>query len=247
MGRIVTPQMLTDQLAATCGDNLRTVMLYGSAAAGDHAGKHSDYNVLVVLDRLGVDELNALAPIVRPWIKAGNPPPLLLMASTLAKFAEVFPLEFADIKEHHQVLSGDDVVASLAISSAKFQVELEYELREKLILLRQQYLLTQGHPKRVTELMTRSLSSMLVLCRGALRLFQSTVPAKKMDALAALTKHVPIDTHVFETIAQFKRRERVTGVAIDTLFADYLRAMEAVTDAVDRWLSTHREQKERIP
>lgn len=246
MGTIMTPQMLTEQLKATCGEHLRAVILHGSAVAGDHAGIHSDYNVLVIVDRLGLSELNALASLLRPWIKAGNPPPLLLTAEGLARSADVFPLELADIREHHHVLYGDDVIASVTIPSAKFQIELEYELREKLILLRQQYLLTQRNPKRVTELMTRSLSSMLVLCRGALRLFQPAVPAKKMEAVAALAKYAPLDTAVFETIARLKRRERVTGVAIETLFADYLRAMETVTDAVDRWLCTHREQKERI-
>ena len=36
------------------GDGLRSAVLYGSAAAGEHIPSRSDYNVLVIADRLDV-------------------------------------------------------------------------------------------------------------------------------------------------------------------------------------------------
>ena len=56
-------------------------MLYGSAVAGDFVAGTSNYNVLVVLDRLGLAELNALAKPVLRWAKAGHRPPLLFTPS----------------------------------------------------------------------------------------------------------------------------------------------------------------------
>ena len=38
---------LVDQLKKVYGAQLRAVVLYGSAAAGEHIPKRSDYNVLV--------------------------------------------------------------------------------------------------------------------------------------------------------------------------------------------------------
>ena len=229
----MTPQQLTEQLHAACGPNLRSVMLYGSAVTGDHLGKRSDYNVLVVLDRLGPDELQALSSLARRWVKAGHPAPLLWTRVGLAKSAAVFPMEIADIQAGHEVLFGDDVVRDLPVHTANLRLELEHELKGKLLQLRQRYLLTHGTPRRVTELMIRSLSTFLVLCRGALRLYQQEVPANKMAALSALAQHVPVDTKVFETIHQLKAGRKVSGVVPEALFAQYLRAMETISEAVD--------------
>ncbi len=233
MTRRMTPQQLTDELQTACGTNLRSVILYGSAAAGDHLGAGSDYNVLVALDRLGLDELKALSPPVRRWVQAGHPAPLVWTPESLAASAESFPLEIADIKDAHVMLFGADVVRDLPVHAAHLRLELEHELRGKLLALRQQYLLVQGRPRAVTALMTRSLSTFLVLFRGALRLYQQGVPAKKMAALEALTQHLRIPTEVFEAVHELKAGRRPAGDAPEALFAKYLQAIEAIVDAVD--------------
>lgn len=229
----MTPDALTERLKAVGGAHLRSVILYGSAVAGDHLGKRSDHNVLVVLDRLALEELRALAPVVRPWVRAGNLVPLLFTPEGLVTAAAVFPLEIADIKDNHRVLFGEDVVGPLAVHAANLRLELEHELNGKLMKLRAQYLLVQGQPRQVTELMVRSLSTFLVLCRGALRLYQPQVPARKMEALAVLARHVPVPTYVFETIGQLKAGKKVPRVVPDALFAEYLRAVESIVEAVD--------------
>lgn len=232
----MTPQQLTEQLRAVCGTNLTSVILHGSAVTGDHAGKYSDYNVLVILQRLGLEELRALSPLARRWVKQGHPAPLLWTPAGLAQSADVFPLEIADLKAGHEVLFGEDVVRDLPIHAANLRVELAHELKGKWLALRQKYLLTQGAPRQVTELMVRSLSTFLVLCRGALRLYQENVPVNKMEALAALATHVPIQTGVFETIHQWKTGRKTSGATPDALFAQYLEAIEALVHGVDRYL-----------
>ena len=48
---------LVRQLQLAYGDGLRSVVLFGSAVAGEHHPKKSDYNVLVVVDSLPLDRL----------------------------------------------------------------------------------------------------------------------------------------------------------------------------------------------
>ena len=55
-----------------------------------------------------------------------------------------FTIELLDMQQHHRVLFGEDMVQGLQISMHVHRVQVEYELREKLILLRQQILLTSG-------------------------------------------------------------------------------------------------------
>ncbi len=62
-------EKLNESLKRILGDKLISVILYGSAAAGDHAGKKSDMNVLVVTLELKPQELLNLSQTVIPWVK----------------------------------------------------------------------------------------------------------------------------------------------------------------------------------
>ena len=80
----MTLDELVAQLQKAFGDGLAAVVLYGSAAAGEHIPKRSDYNVLVIVRALGLAELEREAAIARAWGEAGNPPPLTLTEARVA-------------------------------------------------------------------------------------------------------------------------------------------------------------------
>ena len=227
-------EQLTEALKTACGDNLTSVILYGSAAAGDHTGKRSDYNVLVVTQDLGRNALAAFSKTAKAWSKAGNPAPLLFTMERLKKSTDVFPVELLDIKECHQILFGADVVSDLDICTDNLRLQIEHELRGNLIQLRQQYLLATGNAKEVCGLMVRSLSSFLVLFRAALRLFEKEVPQKKFQALEKLAGYLSFDVSVFQTVEKLKDgSEKTKAVDAEALFEEYINTIECVTDAVD--------------
>ncbi len=227
-------EKLTQELKAACGENLKSVILYGSAAAGDHSGKRSDYNVLVVTDDLSKDALKTFSKTAKAWARAGNPAPLLFTMERLKKSTDVFPVELLDIKECHQILFGEDVVSDLEISTENLRLQIEHELRGNLIQLRQQYLLAAGNPKEVCGLMVRSLSSFLVLFRASLRLFATDIPQKKFQALEKLNETIPVPCDVFQNVQNLKDGSlKPKNVDADAIFEEYIRAIESVTDAVD--------------
>lgn len=234
----MTPERFTEQLHRACQDNLTSVILFGSSAAGDHLGRQSDYNTLVVVKRLGLPELAALAPVARAWVRRGNPPPLCFTQESLERSADTFPLELLDIRDHHRILAGEDVISRLAVRPDHVRHQLEYELKGKLMQLRSRYLLSAGRPSQLRQLMTRSLSTFLVLFRGALRLHQPTVPAAKLEALRQLAALTQVDVSAIETVARLKAGARVPGVVMERLFADYLAAIELLVVSVDRFLSS---------
>ena len=229
----MTPETFVEQLRKTLPTGVRSVVLYGSADTGDHLGKQSDYNVLIVLERVGMAELKALSAPTKAWVKAGNHPPNLFTVEGLKKSGEAFPIELLDIRDAHRILLGDDVLAQIDVSAGNLRSQLEHELRGKLIQLRAQFLLTDLKPKRVVELMTTTLSKFLILFRAALRLYQKEVPAKKLDALQALGQHISFDREVFVTLHELKEgRQKPRDAQAEALFERYLRAVEAVTDVV---------------
>ena len=58
---------LLEKLTKTFGERLVSVVLYGSAAAGDHHEGYSDLNVLCVLNEVTVRELEQSDPVFRWW------------------------------------------------------------------------------------------------------------------------------------------------------------------------------------
>src|SRR5437867_13452721 len=94
---------LVSQLRAAYGTGLRAVVLYGSAAAGEHIPKRSDFNVLVVVDSPGLERLRAAAAVARAWGEGGNHPPLTMTTSGWGGPADIFPMEYADILERHEI------------------------------------------------------------------------------------------------------------------------------------------------
>jgi len=230
----MTPEKLVEGFQKACPEGLKSILLYGSAAAGDHTGKKSDYNVLVVVDHLGIDRLNALSKTATAWANAGNPAPLLFTEERLAQATDVFPIELLDITECHKVLFGSDAAQGLEISTENLRLQIEHELRGALIRLRQSYLLTQGKEKAVANLMVGSLSTFLVLFRAALRLFNEQVPQKKFQALEKLAEHLSFDVTVFQALEKLKDGSTKTkDVDVPELFNNYLKTVERVIDAVD--------------
>src|SRR5882762_6676312 len=103
----MTLDELVSQLRGAYGGALRSVVLYGSAARGEHTAKRSGYNVLVIVDALDAARLSAASAASRAWTEAGNPAPLTLTTSEWRGSADIFPMEYADILERHKVLHGD--------------------------------------------------------------------------------------------------------------------------------------------
>ena len=230
----MTPENFVEQIRQVIPTGMQSVILYGSAAAGDHLGKQSDYNLLIVMERLGLPELKALAAPTQAWVKRGNHPPMLFTMDSLRESGVTFPIELLDIRDAHKVLFGDDLLAGIAISQINLHRQVEHELHGKLLQLQSQFLLTGAQSKRIVGLLTGTLSKFLILFRATLRLYQPTVPVKKFDALQELSRHIGFDTSIFMTIQELKDgRRKVQTVESDTLFDDYAAAIQTVVNAVN--------------
>src|SRR2546429_9980503 len=72
------------------------------------------------------------------------------------------------MKQRHRVLYGEDVLRNLDVPVHLHRSQLEYELREKLFLLRQHILVAGTREKDLWEVMLNSLSSFTTLFRHVL-------------------------------------------------------------------------------
>jgi hypothetical protein len=229
-----TAEKMTEELKVLLGAKLLSVVLYGSAAAGDHAGEKSDVNLLAVTHPLAPADLLGLSKAVVPWVKQGNPAPLFLTQEHLSDFVDVFPIEILDMQGNHRVLTGEDTLTALKVSHDHLRVELEHELQGKLLQLKSRYILTEGQSDKVWQLMVQSLSTFLVLLKNSLWLFGEKPALKKLDALRQLKNRLDFDLGPFETIDLVKRGAKTRGQDADKVFSAYLGALESLTERLNQ-------------
>lgn len=215
------------------GQNLKSVVLYGSKASGEDTKKHSDYNLLIVLESISFNDLKLLGKIMKKWIKHGNPPPLLFTEERLKKSADVFPIEFFDIKDNHKILYGEDYFEKLEIRNMHLRHECESELKGKLLKLRQGYMVSRGKSD-VQNLLINSISTFLIIFRHIIRLFGITPPLKRLDAMKILSDKTGMNPSVFVAIFNMKQgNKEALKQNPDLLMEDYLKEIEKITDVVD--------------
>src|SRR6185503_9814348 len=133
-------RQLIDDLRATHGENLASVVLYGSAAAGDDVEVRSDYNLLIALKRITPEDLRQAQAAMREWQRLGHALPVYFTVEELRDAADVFPIEFHQMAKARVVLYGHDPFEYAQLSDANLRHQTEYELRSKLIQLRRHYI-----------------------------------------------------------------------------------------------------------
>jgi predicted nucleotidyltransferase len=219
-----------ERMRAAAGTNLVAAILYGSAAAGDHIPDYSDVNLLCVLGETSFAAIEALAPAMEWWGKQKHRLPLLLSADEMRRSADVFSIEFLDMRRHYRLLWGEDILKTLEIPMRWHRAQVEYELREKTILLRQRLLMASGNVEAKWDLLLRSLPAFGTLFRHALIALGDAGAGSKRDAAAALAAKLGIDTSVFGELLDIRERKRERKSAkVDEVFARYLMLVEQVT------------------
>lgn len=226
---------LVERLQKAYGECLVSVVLYGSAAGGDHHPKFSDYNILCVLTALTPREMAQSENIFRWWREQGSPSPLLLTERELVTGTDCFAIEFLDIKERHQLLHGKDVISDLAVDRTFYRAQVEHDLRAKLLRLRQKASGMLSDADLLRRLLADSVSTFLVLFRHALLLHGVEAPHRKREVIEAARRQFGFDAAPFERLLDL-REERVKPREVEPvgLLTSYLEGIGTVIEAVDR-------------
>lgn len=230
-------EVFVSKLREAAGDNLESLVLYGSAATGGYIDDRSDINLLCVLRDTSFAKLERLSGIVQDWSRKKQPAPLITTRKEIECSTDVFSIEYFDMKKAHTVLFGDDPFANIDIPMHLHRAQVEYELREKLILLRQGLLLADGDKKQVWRLLLDSLPSFATLFRHALIASDGQCSPSGRDALAQIGSRLHIDSSVFLQVLDVREhRAEAKQFDVKDLATRYLSAVEQVTAAVDKML-----------
>ena len=227
---------LVKQLELAYGEGLRSVVLFGSAVAGEHNPKKSDYNVLVVVDALPLERLRAVAAVSKAWAEDGDPPPLTFTNSEWRSSADIFPMEYADILERHRILLGIPPFDGIKVSPSDLRLQVEQQTMGKLLQLRQATMGAGGDTRLQIEVLEKSLSTLMVIFRGVSRL-HGQVPSQDYEELTRqLAQRASFAPDPFVRVIQHVRgTSKIPREAAARILEGYLGAMERLVAYLDEF------------
>ena len=230
---------LVQQLAAAYGDDLQCIVLYGSAASGEQLGSNSDQNVLVLVKRVNRSRLQQLSQTTRAWSDAGNPPPLTLTQAEWLRSADIFPMEYADILERHRVLKGAAPFEGIRVRTSDLRLQVEHEAMGVLLKLRAGVMSAGTDTKQQRALLTDSLSALMVVFRGTLRLSGDVPPRDYGEVARAIADRAGFDVAPFlQAIALARGTKTPAPVDTAATLDTYVEGMERLVGYIDAFDAT---------
>lgn len=230
---------MVERLVGAAGDALVSVVLYGARAHGDYQHDRDHFHLLIVLRELDLEHIARVSAPIRWWLKKKKPYPRLLSPAAIRDSADVFPIEFLDIVDHHRVLLGEDPFAELDVGRDHLRIQCERELREKLMRVQEAFVEADGKAKQLRRLMIESYLSFAAIFRGCLHMLGSEVPRHTIDAVRRYCELGEIDVGPFEEIHASCAGEGELNDP-DALFVRYYAALRRAVAAADRFETDHK-------
>lgn len=231
--QLLTVDGFVSQLHIIYGERLAAVLLYGSAATDESIAGVSDVNLLVLVSDVPTESLAMSAQTVRAWMEAGNPPPLVMTVAEWRQSADIFPMEYADILERHQLLHGAVSLDNISVRAGDLRLQLEREAMSQLLRLRRGVMVAGNDSDRQRDLMRFGFSALMAVIRAAARL----APATPVSSRSALIRQVALQggfsPEPFERVAELVAGANITDSDTTLLLSDYVDAIGALVKHLD--------------
>lgn len=219
-----------EQARVLLADNLKSIVLYGSVLSGGYSKRHSDLNILLVLEKADIQSLGQTAKIKRnPQFK--DIAILVLTKQYLENSTDTFPMEFLDIQESYIILWGEDCIKGLHIDLKNLRHQCEWELKTKIIQMQRLYINSAGNATALRSFLTQSLPSFIVVFKNILRL-KGKCENDKEKIVESIAAEFNVNKDILVTLWQ----SRSLGAKIadaQKAFDAFLQELESLSDSVD--------------
>ena len=229
---------LAEEMQIAAGSNLKSLVLYGSAAGGEFHEAHSDLNIVGLFERLDAGALARLHSVAQMWMGKGHPAPLLLTVAELHSAADVFAIEFLDIVARRRTLAGEDFFATLEIPTGLHRLQVERELRVNVLRFRQSALVAGSGNAELGKLTLDSVAAFCVLFRHALLALGEKAPDSRRESCRRLAALLRFDAAPLEAVLDVREGKTPQKSLNADVFAAYLTAVSIAADEFDKRTAT---------
>lgn len=215
------------------GGELISVILYGSAASGEYARRHSNIDLAIVLKNASLGAISKTSRFInkRRFMMIN---PVFFTVDYIKHSTDVFPIEFTDMKENHAVLYGEDIFKDIEISTENLRFQCEQELKSKIINIKRAYLGAAGK-EALKKTLFMAVTSSLYILRNLIRLKGLRPPHRKEEVLSDISREFGVDAAPLNKILSAKAgnislsRGEITG-----LFSHLVETLETISSKVDQ-------------
>ena len=225
---------LVMDLGCIYGDDVLSIFAYGSVTGPDYDPRTSDINVGVVLNAAPLSRLKLSIKASRRAMRRKVTAPLFLTPAYIRMSLDTFPIEFADMKDTRVVLFGQDPLAGIEIEKDDLRRECEYQLKGKLLVIRQAYAERALAPRGLENLIKTSFRALFPVLKGVLRMkADGPLPGDKESVLKALEKECGVDTSSFISVLRDKKSDgRIDGKHAEDFLGEFLAQLEKLCEMV---------------
>ena len=229
----IFPDITTDY-KDVYGDDLVSIVLYGSATGRDYRPGKSDINFMIVLSEEGIERLDRAFEIVKKWRKRNVAIPLFLTENYVETSTDVFPIEYLNFKSNYVPVYGKDILKDLSFDTEFVRLQCEREIKGKLLLLREAYLETSGKGRALKDVISQSIRAFVAIFEALLHVKGLELPKGKLQIIRATVQAFDIDSSVFEKLLDVKDDKIKPGDdEMRGLFQKYLAEVRKLSKQVD--------------
>ncbi|HUT66799.1 MAG TPA: nucleotidyltransferase domain-containing protein [Spirochaetota bacterium] len=227
-------QSFPDLLKSSFGENLLSVMLYGSYVRGGFVKKVSDINVLIIVQEPDPAQLEAFGRSARRIMRRNRITPLILTRQEFNNSADVFPMEYFDIRDRNRVIHGVDETESLSLTIKNLRHQIEDRLRGEIASLRQLLIVARGRKRVLRQYLKLWAGSLNTVFRGLLRLKRTEpIPADHGDILAKIKQTFDIDTSPFNKLNRMRGGQKLEPVPLSHALLQGLGELIRIVDKMN--------------
>lgn len=229
----IFPEIIADY-KGLFGNELISIILYGSATGRDYRHGQSDINFMIVLSEEAIECLDRAFEIVSKWQKRKVAIPLFLTELYVESSIDVFPVEYLNFQRNHILVYGKDILRDLSFDPVLVRLQCEREIKGKLLLLRQAFLETAGKGKALRGAIGQSLQAFVALFDALLFLKEKELPLEKRELVKLTCETFDLDAGLFEKLLDIKEENvKPNEAEFKAIFQDYLKEVRKLSKKVD--------------
>jgi hypothetical protein len=231
---ILQAEKVAAQIAENLGDNLKAMVLFGTAIRGGYAPAHQEVNIMMMVEDASTEALGPIEKSLAGWVKKGHAAPLIFESSEWEGSTDVFPIEIEEMREGYRLVAGTDPFEGIVTNRDDLRQELEREVRGKLLHLRAQYAAFAPNGRALTRLITDSAPTFFVLMRALVRLEGQAPEAKPAKLVEQAASIADLDVDAFAWVVGKISGDKVKSLrSDDPIAARYVDEIQKLTHYVD--------------
>jgi hypothetical protein len=222
------------KLSEKSGDNILSILVYGSAAGVNYHHGLSNINIAVIFKNLDFSVLNQNLGLIKAYRKHKIATPLFLTREYILSGLDVFPIEFSEIKGQHKVIFGEDIFKDMDIPLKDIRLLCEQQIKGKLLHLRQAYLDIGSNPAILKKILLAALTDLIPVFRQLIHLKGQKPLEQKEEMLGQLATMYSLDLNPLTAIYQDKSRKMpISSHQVEAHLQNFLNQLETLSRHMD--------------